>query len=93
MPAATAAAGCDGAESTADRTSSGSDSTTGPARPDSATRNARATYSGIRAGSSISATHLANGANMARKSTSWKPSRSRAERATWPMNSTIGVES
>ena len=42
--------------------SSGSASTTGPGRPAVATRQARATYSGIRRASSIRAAHLAIGA-------------------------------
>ncbi len=73
--------------------SSGRDSTTGPGRPAIATWKARWMYSGMRSASAISADHLASGANIAGKSTSWKPSRSRMRRATCPMNSTIGVES
>ena len=72
--------------------SSGSASTTGPGRPAVATRQARATYSGIRRASSIRAAHLAIGPKKAGKSISWKPSRSRSPRATSPMNRIIGVE-
>ena len=43
---------------------------TGPGRPEIAVENARATYSGMRAGSSIRAAHLAMGLKNAGKSTS-----------------------
>ena len=46
--------------------SSGSAITTGPGRPETAVWNARLITSGIRAGSSISHTHLANEPNIAR---------------------------
>ncbi len=42
---------------------------------------------------SICVTHLASGAYILRKSTSWKASRSIWWRATWPTSTTIGVES
>ncbi|KAI1690892.1 hypothetical protein DdX_22239 [Ditylenchus destructor] len=51
--------------------SSGSAITTGPGRPLVATFHARATYSGMRRASSIRVAHLASGANIAGKSTSW----------------------
>jgi hypothetical protein len=73
--------------------SSGSASTTGPGRPEVATANARAMSSGIRSASSICAAHLASGAKNAVWSTSWKPSRPAASRATWPTSRSIGVES
>ena len=50
--------------------SSGMASTTGPGRPLVATRYARATYSGMRAASSIRVAHLASGPKNAGKSTS-----------------------
>ena len=50
--------------------SSGSAKTTGPGRPDSAVFQARARYSGMRAGSLISATHLAISPKTRRKSIS-----------------------
>ena len=50
--------------------SSGNASTTGPRRPDVATWNARATYSGMRSALSMRAAHFASGANIAAKSTS-----------------------
>ena len=58
-----------------------------------ATWKARPRYSGMRSARSIWATHLHSGANISRKSTSWKASRSRAPRATCPMKRIIGVES
>ena len=73
--------------------SSGSASTTGPARPEVAVRKARLTYSGIRAGSSIWPVHLASSPIIRRKSISWKASRSAMPRATWPTNRITGEES
>ncbi len=46
--------------------SSGSATTTGPGRPEHATRKARATSSGRRAGSSTSTAHFASVPNTAR---------------------------
>ncbi len=54
---------------------------------------ALASASGIRAGSSTSAVHLAMVANTRAISSSWNASRSRSERATWPTSSSIGAES
>ncbi len=65
----------------------------GPGRPETAVWNALLTYSGMRAGSSICATHLAICPNMRRKSISWNASRSIMPRPTWPMNRIMGVES
>ncbi len=48
------------------RTSSGSASTTGPGRPEVATRKARAVSSGMRSTWSTCATHFASGPNMRR---------------------------
>ncbi len=60
-----AVTGASSAASTRSRsTSSGSASTTGPGRPDSATWNARATYSGMRRASAISAAHFASPPNI-----------------------------
>jgi len=77
--------------------SSGSTNTTGPGRPFIAVANARATYSGIRSGSSMRSTRLAMPLVLGPKklvySTSWKASRSRWSEATSPTKSTIGVES
>jgi hypothetical protein len=47
----------------------------------------------MRAASSIRTAHLASGANIAAKSTSWKPSRRDRRAPRQPMNSSIGVES
>ena len=47
----------------------------------------------MRAGSSICTTHLHSGSRNRRYSISWNASRSECPRSTWPMNSTIGVES
>ena len=52
--------GASAASATPVSMSSGSATTTGPGRPCMATRNARATSSGTRAGSSISTAHLAS---------------------------------
>ncbi len=73
--------------------SSGKASTTGPGRPEVATWNAWLISSGMRSAMSICVTHLASGAYILRKSTSWKASRSIWWRATWPTSTTIGVES
>jgi hypothetical protein len=73
--------------------SSGNASTTGPGRPEIAMLHARATYSGMRAASSIFAAHFTTGPNIAGKSISWNASRSFVLRSTSPMNSTIGCES
>jgi hypothetical protein len=77
--------------------SSGSTSTTGPGRPFMRVANARATYSGMRSGSSMRSTRLAMPLVLGPKklvySTSWKASRSRWSLATSPTNSTMGVES
>ncbi len=73
--------------------SSGRAITTGPGRPPTARWKAWLTSSGMRAASSICATHLAIGPNMRRKSTSWNASRSTWSRATWPMNRIMGEES
>ena len=52
--------GASGTVASAVSMSSGSATTTGPGRPCIATRKARATSSGTRAGSSISTAHLAS---------------------------------
>ena len=73
--------------------SSGRPSTTGPGRPEVASWKARLTNSGMRSARSISATHFATSPKNALKSISWKASRSRMWRATWPRSRIIGVES
>jgi hypothetical protein len=82
-----------GAAVTSASTSSGRASTTGPGRPSSDTVTARASTSGIRAASSTSAVHLAMVANTRATSSSWKASRPRSERPTWPTSSSMGAES
>jgi hypothetical protein len=47
----------------------------------------------MRAALSMRAAHLASGANIAWKSTSWKASRSRKSEPTSPTKRIIGVES
>ena len=72
--------------------SSGSASTTGPGRPEIATRKARATNSGKRAALSTCAAHLAIGPYRPVVDL-LKGLASAMSRATWPMSRIIGVES
>ena len=92
-PSATGSGGTTGASVRWVMTSSGSPTTTGPGRPELAAKNASATYSEARSGSSRTITRLAWEPNHWCGSNSWKASFSRCATGTRPTKSTRGVES
>src|SRR5450759_4781405 len=81
------------AATTSSNRSSGIDSSTGPGRPFIAVTRARSMSGTTSAASRASAAHFTRGVKVDTMSISWKASRPRASRRTWPTIATTGAES